>query len=263
MRIIFLFSKMFYQKIILFTILLTCASALFCYATEKPTPRINADHYRWEFGQIEESTELKHTFKITNRGTALLLLNGAFSSCGCTVPKLTVKQLKPGESTNLDVVVDTTMKQGRITKIVSINSNDPLTPTLKIYLSMTVQNPHSGLTDDHIVKIFTDDHCNSCHVAKGNGLFGKDLYEADCAMCHGKQGLGAIGPQLLGPYQNVDFKQGMKKIASYGSLSHRSMPGFLVDAGGPLGKDQIDSILKYLGEVSQERYYPGKLTPNK
>lgn len=153
------------------------------------------------------------------------------------------------------------MKQGKITKTVSIVSNDPVNPTLKLNLSMNVLNPHTNLTAETRAKIFTSDKCNSCHVMKGNGLFGKDLFDADCAMCHGKQGLGAIGPQLLGPYENNLFKEGMEKIASYGSKTHHSMPGFLVDAGGPLNKEQIDSILKYLAQVSKQRYYPGKIMP--
>ena len=103
------------------------------------------------------------------------------------------------------------MKQGKITKTVSLSSNDPVNPTITLYLSMNVKNPHIGLTEDGRAKIFVSDRCNSCHVAKGAGLFGKDLYEADCAMCHGKQGLGTIGPQLLGPYENIDFNNGMGK----------------------------------------------------
>jgi cytochrome c5 len=257
------FNKITLYVCILTTIILCLISSIICRAEETSAPKLFADTSRWIFGEVEESTQLKHTFKLSNRGTAPLLLKGATSTCGCTVPKLTVNKLNPGESTDLLVLVDTAMKQGKITKTVSVLSNDPDTPVLKIYLSMDVKNPHIGLTENGRAKIFTDDHCNSCHVAKGNGLFGKDLYEADCAMCHSKQGLGAIGPQLLGPYENAIFKNGMKKIASYGSPTHRSMPGFLVDAGGPLSKQQIDSILKYLAEVSQERYYPGKTMPKK
>jgi len=257
------FNKLSLHISVVVTVLLCLISSLISSADENPIPRLLVDTYRFEFGEVEEGIELKHTFKLTNGGTGLLLLNGAHSSCGCTVPKLTVNKLKPGESTDLLVVVDTAMKQGRLIKTVSVLSNDPSSPNLKLYLSMNVKNPHVGLSEEGRAKIFTSDKCNSCHVAKGNGLFGKDLYEADCAMCHGKQGLGAIGPQLLGPYENSAFKNGMETIASNGSPTHRSMPGFLVDAGGPLSKQQIDSILKYLADVSKQRYYPGKLMPKK
>ncbi len=256
-----MFKKVILPASFLATFLLYLLTAIICTADEKSSPKIFADSYRFEFGEVEESTQLKHTFKISNGGTAPLLLNGAESSCGCTVPTLNAKTLAPRESTDLLVIIDTAMKQGRITKTVSVLSNDPTTPSLKLYLSMEVKNPHIGLSDEGRAKIFTSDHCNSCHVAKGAGLFGKDLYEADCAMCHGKLGIGAVGPQLLGPYESAAFKAGMKTIASYGSPSHRSMPGFLVDAGGPLSKGQIDSIMNYLGEVSKQRYYPGKVMP--
>jgi hypothetical protein len=257
------FPKLSLFIIVLATAILCLINSLICIAAEKPSPKISADSYKFEFGEVEESSELKHTFKLTNRGKALLLINGAHSSCGCTVPKLTTNKLKPGESTDLSIIVDTAMKQGKITKTVSLFSNDPVNPELKFYLSMNVKNPHIGLTEENRAKIFTSDRCNSCHVARGTGLFGKDLYEADCAMCHGKLGLGAVGPQLLGPYENAAFKNAIEKIISYGSPTHRSMPGFLVYAGGPLGKEQIESISKYLAEVSKQRYYPGKIMPKK
>lgn len=256
-------SRRFFVHIPFILLLVLCLLNSPVPAENKVCPEISSDSSRYDFGEIEESAILKHTFKIKNTGKAVLLISGVFSSCGCTVPKLAANKLQPGESTDLSVVIDTAMKQGKVTKTVSVLSNDPINPNYKFYMSMNVKNAHKDLTEAGMAKIFTSDRCNSCHVAKGNGLFGEELYKADCAMCHGKLGLGAIGPQLLGPYENSDFKKAMEKVASYGSPVHRSMPGFLVDAGGPLSKEQIDSILKYLSEVSKKRYYPGKTEQTK
>jgi len=118
---------------------------------------------------------------------------------------------------------------------------------------MNVVDPHKGMTDDHKVKIFTDAQCSSCHVARGKGLLGRDLYNADCAMCHGPKAEGAIGPTLIGPYEDSSFTHHITEVASSGSKTHHSMPGFLTDAGGPLNKQELDSILKYLADLSSKR----------
>src|SRR5262249_34358611 len=156
--------------------------------------RIKIQPENYDFGTVDRGVWLKHRFLITNTGTTPLILNRTYATCGCTLPKLTKSKLLPGETGNLDVSVDTSMKQNRITKSVFVVSNDPVKPSIKVDLSMNVVDPHKGMTDDNKVKIFTDAQCSSCHVARGKGLFGRDLYNADCAMCHGPKAEGAIGP---------------------------------------------------------------------
>ncbi len=215
-------------------------------------PKIATDKDKYDFGKVEEGVELKHTFKVSNVGSKTLQIWHATSTCGCTIPKLAKQQLAPGESTDLLVIVDTTMKQGKITKKVSLTSNDATHNPIDFYLSMNVQNPHIGLSDEARAKIFTSDRCSSCHVSKGIGAYGKDLYEADCAMCHGKKAQGVVGPALIGPYEYALYKNNITQVTCYGSKSHRSMPGFLAEAGGPLSKAQIDSIVKYLADLSKQ-----------
>ncbi len=218
-----------------------------------PAPKISVDSNKYDFGKVEEGVELKHVFKVSNTGSKVLELWHVTSTCGCTVPTLEKKLLQPGESTKLTVIVDTALKQSKITKQVSLTSSDPINRVTDFYLSMDVRNPHIRMSDKERAKIFTSDHCTSCHVAMGAGTFGMELYQSDCAMCHGKRAQGVVGPPLIGPYENAIFKENIKQITSYGSKSHRSMPGFLVDAGGPLSKEQIDSIVQYLDELSKAR----------
>ena len=212
-------------------------------------PSIEVDQRKFDFGKVKEGTELKHSFILKNGGSAKLTLYEAYSTCGCTVPKLAKNELKPGETTNLDVAVDTAMKQDKVTKTVFVSSDDPTRPVLPIDLSMDVENVHTGMSDLTGTKIFTDQHCSSCHVDQGVGLYGKDLFEADCAMCHGIAAKGAVGPALRGPYSNKVFAAHIKDVISHGSKTHRSMPGFLGDNGGPLSEKQIESIVKYLSSL--------------
>lgn len=217
-----------------------------------PGPKISVDTDKHDFGKVEEGVELKHVFKVSNIGSTVLQLWHVTSTCGCTIPKLNKQRLQPGESTELSVIVDTTMKQGKITKKVALTCDDPVDNVIYFYLSMNVQNPHIGMSEEARAKIFTSDKCSSCHVAKGVGAYGKDLYAADCAMCHGKRAQGAVGPCLIGPYEYALYKDNITQITSCGSKTHRSMPGFLASAGGPLSKAQIDSIVKYLAELSKQ-----------
>lgn len=217
------------------------------------SPVIIIDSESYDFGTVDRGVWLKHRFAISNAGSVPLILNRTYATCGCTLPKLTKNKLLPGETCALNVSVDTSMKQNRITKSVFVVSNDPLKPSLKVDLSMNVVDPHKGMTDDNKVKIFTDAQCSSCHVARGRGLLGRDLYNSDCAMCHGPKAEGAIGPTLIGPYDDSSFAHHMTEVASFGSKTHRSMPGFLADAGGPLNKQELESILKYLADLSSKR----------
>jgi mono/diheme cytochrome c family protein len=222
-------------------------------STTIPSPRLTVDARRFNFGSVDEGVDIEHTFKITNTGNAPLALYDAKSTCGCTVAKLTNKNLQSGESSELTIVVDTSMKQSKVEKTVNLLSNDPANPDLELILAMNVRDPHKGMKGDVGAKIFHDEKCISCHVDQGFGLFGGDLYEADCAMCHGTEAKGAVGPGLLGPYSNEVYAKHVADVIAHGSKRHRSMPGFLSEAGGPLNQEQVDSIVKYLAGRAEAR----------
>ncbi|HEY9755083.1 MAG TPA: DUF1573 domain-containing protein [Oculatellaceae cyanobacterium] len=228
-----------------------------------PAPHLTIDARRFNFGNVEEGIDLEHTFKITNTGNAPLMLYDAKSTCGCTVAKMSNKRLQSGESSELTIVVDTAMKQNKVEKTVNLLSNDPEKPDLELVLAMNVRDPHKGLKGDVGAKIFHDEKCISCHVDQGFGLFGGDLYEADCAMCHGKEAKGAVGPGLLGPYSNEVYAKHIENVIAYGSTRHRSMPGFLSDAGGPLNQAQVDSIVKFLAQKAEGKSKRGQTVPAK
>ncbi len=145
-------------------------------------------------------------------------------------------------------MVDTTMKQGDVTKNMDVSSNDPVNPIVQVPITMHVPNQHKGLTERGKAKILTDEKCMSCHVYAGVGLGGKELYDADCAMCHGEGAKGAVGNALIyGNYNDKKYADHIREVISYGSKTHASMPGFLDKAGGPLGK-RTDRLISRLSE---------------
>jgi mono/diheme cytochrome c family protein len=222
-------------------------------SSENSTPKLQLDTNSFDFGTVEEGVTVRHTFRITNAGSRVLHIENVSASCGCTMVVLTKNELEPGQTTTLKVSIDTAMKQGSVTKNVTIDSNDPLHPRLCVSLLINAINPHQGMSPEAGAKIFTDAHCASCHVAKGEGKVGRDLYNADCAMCHGPKAEGAVGPRLFGPYDDPKFANLMRTVLESGSKSHRSMPGFLKVNGGPLSEEQTQSLLDYLKSLSKAR----------
>ncbi len=222
-------------------------------AKKDPVPQLEVSPRTIELGKIEEGEEYVRKVKLENKGEKTLKIFEAHSSCGCTVPSLKKKDLEPQESTEMEIMVDTAMKQGDVVKSVEISSNDPLHPIIPIKISMHVKDRHKSLGKDGMAKIFTSEKCTSCHVDKGVGLAGKELFEADCAMCHGKEAKGAVGGALIyGDYSNEKYVAHIREVISYGSKTHASMPGFYHEAGGPLIKEQIDSLVEYLKKLSEK-----------
>lgn len=246
--------RMVFNRLVLAALLLVapfCLSS--CSRIFQKGPQLDFQPAVVELGSVEEGAEVPTFFMLKNVGNEVLKIHEAHSTCGCTVPSLKKNELQPGESTKLDIMVDTTMKQGAVTKTVEVSSNDPNMPVVSLPIKMDVKNRHVGLTDDGRVKIFTDEKCTSCHVDKGVGLAGKDLFEADCAMCHGEDAKGAVGGALIfGNYDDPKYAKHIRDTIAFGSKTHRSMPGFLDRAGGPLLQEQIDSLIVYLKDLSEK-----------
>lgn len=231
-----------------------CLSACSDIAAQfQPKPVIKITPVSVDIGTVQEGVEVSTTFSVKNEGNAELVIHEAKSSCGCTTADLSKNRLAPNETMPLKVMVDTTMKQGDVTKNMDVSSNDPVNPIVQIPITMHVPNQHKGLTERGKAKILTDEKCMSCHVYAGVGLGGKELYDADCAMCHGEGARGAVGNALIyGDYSNKEYEAHIREVISYGSKTHASMPGFLDKAGGPLVKEQVDSLIAYLKELSEK-----------
>jgi len=72
---------------------------------------------------VKEGEKVGHIFQFTNTGDADLVLTSATASCGCTVPKYNKKPVAPGESGNIEVIFDTSGRDGVQTKTVVVQSN--------------------------------------------------------------------------------------------------------------------------------------------
>ena len=79
--------------------------------------------YEHDFGKVTEGEKVGWVFKFENQGTSNLVITSATTSCGCTVPEYDTKPIAPGGKGNLEVVFDTSGRNGKQTKTITVKSN--------------------------------------------------------------------------------------------------------------------------------------------
>ena len=105
------------------------------------SPVIGVDNATYT-ATVQSGSSVAHVFKLTNTGDAALSITGVQASCGCTTTTLAKSQLMPGESVDLEARVNTTGFSGTVQKLVTVKSDDPVTPSLVLHLVLTiVDNP--------------------------------------------------------------------------------------------------------------------------
>jgi Protein of unknown function (DUF1573) len=79
--------------------------------------------YQHDFGKVAEGEKISYKFVFDNKGTENIIISSATTTCGCTIPKYDTKPIPPGANGNLEVVFDTSGKNGMQTKTVTVKSN--------------------------------------------------------------------------------------------------------------------------------------------
>ena len=100
--------------------------------------RIAFDHSSYDFGVISQGDSVRHVFTFTNPGKVPLLISDAKSTCGCTVPDWPSKVIKTGEKGEIEVLFDSSEREGRQNKQITITANTIPNQT-KLYLRGYVQ----------------------------------------------------------------------------------------------------------------------------
>ena len=87
------------------------------------TAVISFREYEHDFGEIAEGEKVACVFTFDNTGKGPLVITSVTTSCGCTVPKYETKPVASGNSGIIEVVFDSSDKNGRQTKTVTVRSN--------------------------------------------------------------------------------------------------------------------------------------------
>ncbi len=190
-----------------------------------------------DMGSVKEGEEARGTLFIRNNSDSVITITDVQTSCGCTVAEPKSRVLAPGAFTELEVTIDSTVKQGEVKKEVRVT--DSAGHVAKAILKLTVEeNPHLIRSGRGIF----DGKCAACHFDPVQGKkTGKAIYDAACLMCHGEDARGAYASALTGH----DDATALQYLISHGTGSPQ-MPGFAIDAGGPLTKKQVFALSKWL-----------------
>jgi hypothetical protein len=89
----------------------------------KGIAEITFNDLEYSFGKITEGEKVACVFKFKNTGDGDLIINSATTSCGCTVPRFDDKPIKPGGEGSMEVVFDSSHREGTQTKTITVRSN--------------------------------------------------------------------------------------------------------------------------------------------
>lgn len=218
-----------------------------------PSTSLAWDSESKEYKAKVGDTNAHFTFWLTNVCDKEVLVNSVRTSCGCTVAKLpeTPWHIKPSSNGPITVTVDLRGKRGKVVKTVTADTTAgiksllvtvdiPVDPQLEAQAGRS-QNMQLALQDRQIV--FRGD-CASCHVEKGRGKMGQDLYAASCGICHEAEHRASMVPDLkaLKVPTSLQYWTHWIKEGKPGTL----MPAFAQDHGGPLTPEQVASLADWL-----------------
>jgi len=104
----------------------------------KNAPVVKYDLESFDFGDIKPGSKVEHTFNMKNEGKKDLIIRDVKSSCGCTAVQPTKNIVTAGESVPLKVSFDSTGKNGRTNKTITVITNDPKNPTTVLRISSNI-----------------------------------------------------------------------------------------------------------------------------
>lgn len=85
--------------------------------------KIALEETDFNFGEVKEGTEVKHSFKFKNTGNQPLLISDIRTTCGCTVPEWNRNPIASGAEDKINVKFDTNGKQDAQNKKITIIAN--------------------------------------------------------------------------------------------------------------------------------------------
>lgn len=103
-------------------------------------PRIELANTNYDFGQVAEGQSVESEFTFKNSGKSDLIIRKIKPSCGCTTVEPVDKIIKPGQTSSFKSSIKTAGFTGRISKSITVITNDPSSPSVAIRITGTV-NP--------------------------------------------------------------------------------------------------------------------------
>jgi len=109
--------------------------------TNEPSGVISFEKPFVDFGTVKRGQKLTATFQFKNVGQGALTIQGVQASCDCTTAEAAKgKSYGPGEAGSLDVVFDTKDYTGRVTKAITVITNERSMPDRTLTIAATVNS---------------------------------------------------------------------------------------------------------------------------
>ena len=102
-------------------------------------PKLTLGKSHYDFGTVEEGKMVEAKINFKNDGKAVLNINDVKTSCGCTAALLSSKTLQPGKSGTLRIELDTSGREGKLTRTVTLYTNDPIDPNQTVTLFVNIE----------------------------------------------------------------------------------------------------------------------------
>lgn len=110
-------------------------------ATAPVTHALRCDQPVFQFGEVDPGQVISHSFVLVNPGSAPVRIINVRTSCGCTTAAMATNLLAPGQSTELVAGLDLKGRTGTQRKALYVESDDPVSPRLRLEMSGTVVTP--------------------------------------------------------------------------------------------------------------------------
>jgi len=104
-------------------------------------PRIALEPEHVDFGDLSQNETRDSVVVIRNDGDQTLIIRDIESTCGCTVPELTVTELAPGASTEMEIHFNSKNFQGKQNKYIHVFSNDPSRGAVDLLITADISVP--------------------------------------------------------------------------------------------------------------------------
>jgi hypothetical protein len=126
---------------ILLVIILACLFFLGGSVFADKGPRIKFKEESKDFGKMNQGKVLTHIFVFKNEGDENLVIERVKTSCGCTAALLSKKEIAPGAEGEIKVTYNTRGFEGKNTKYIDVESNDPVQPHQRLSVSAEIEIP--------------------------------------------------------------------------------------------------------------------------
>ncbi|MCD6161909.1 MAG: DUF1573 domain-containing protein [candidate division Zixibacteria bacterium] len=107
----------------------------------KSNARIVFEQTIFNFGSITKGSNVTHNYWFSNTGTDTLIISKIKPTCGCTSTRLSDIDVAPGERSSIDIVFYSGKYNGKITKSIKLETNDPVNPYIELRFKAIINNP--------------------------------------------------------------------------------------------------------------------------